>query len=201
MTYTKTELSEIISTRTCHDLIGNIGTLSNVLEFIKDDGSIDAETKELLETASELLNARQKFFRMAFGIETRAQNTEELQELCVRYINTVGTRGHKIDLCFQGVSPQLSKLVCLCVMTASDIFIKGGNITVSISKENISVRADTDFKFRDSEIAAYHKILQGQKPEDNISQYAQLIYLRELLGENVPMHIDADESRFALIIG
>ena len=201
MEYGKTELAEIILTRVSHDLIGNIGTLNNVLEFIGPDGSMDKETKELLETASALLNARQKFFRIAFGIESHAKSTEELKELCERYIATVGTRGQTISLDFQGVSPQLSKIVCLCVMTAADIFIKSGTINIGITKNNISIKAVTDFKFRETEIAAYQTILRGEKPSDNISQYAQLIYLRELLGADVPMHLDTSEHEFSLIIG
>ena len=201
MSYSKTELAEIVLTRTCHDLIGNIGTLNNVLEFIGSDGVMDAETKELLETASVLLNARQKFFRVAFGMETHAQSTEELLDLCTRYINTVGTRGNPIALDFIGVSPKLSKIICLCVMTAADVFIKGGKISISVNQENISVKAQTDFKFRETEIAAYQTILRGEKPNDNISQYAQLIYLRELLGAEVPMRLDAAENELSLVIG
>lgn len=201
MSYSKTELAEIILTRTCHDLIGNIGTLKNVLEFIGDDGVMDTETRGLLETASALLNARQKFFRVAFGMETHAQTTEELQDLCARYVDTVGTRGHPITLKFNGVSPKLSKIICLCVMTVSDVFIKGGEIAINVSKENISVQAATDFKFREMEINAYQTILNGEKPNDNISQYAQLIYLRELLGIDVPMRLQVNENKLALIIG
>ena len=201
MTYTNTELTEIISTRTCHDLIGNIGTLKNVMEFIGEDGTVDSETRTLLETAATLLNARQKFFRVAFGIATQAQNVEELKELCENYIATIGTRGHPITLDFQGVSTQLSKLVCLCVMVASDVFIKSGKITLSINKQNITLHAETDFKFRESEITTYQSIIQGQKPTDNISQYAQLIYLRELLGEDVPMNLSASENEMTLVIG
>ncbi len=201
MLYSQTELSEIILTRTCHDLIGNIGTLSNVLDFMREDGSFDCETRELLETASVLLNARQKFFRVAFGIETQTPNTEDLKKLCSDYVDTVGTRGHKIAVDFHGVSPQLSKLVCLCVMIASDLFIKGGKISININKNNITVYAATDFKFRESEIAAYQAILRRTKPNDNISQYAQLIYLRELLEADVPMRIENSANEFRLIIG
>lgn len=201
MTYSNTELTEIISTRTCHDLIGNIGTLKNAMEFIGSDGVVDAETRNLLETASSLLNARQKFFRMAFGIETHAQSLDELKEICQNYVATVGTRGHAIALDFRGVSPQLSKIVCLCVMVAADIFIKGGSITVEVNKQNITVSAVTDFKFRESEVVTYQSIIQGQKPNDNISQYAQLIYLRELLGSDVPMHLNATENEMTLVIG
>ena len=201
MSYEKTELAEIILTRTCHDLIGNIGTLQNVLEFIGPDGAMDGETRNLLETASSLLNARQKFFRVAFGMTTAAHSTEELKELCERYVSTVGTRNYPISLNFQGVSPQLSKMVCLCVMTAADIFIKGGQINIGINKDNITVKAVTDYKFQEAEINAYKTVIDGQKPNDNISQYAQLIYLRELLGEDVPMKLDASATEFSLVIG
>ena len=201
MGYSKTELAEIILTRTCHDLIGNIGTLQNVLEFIGPDGVMDPETRGLLAAASDLLNARQKFFRVAFGITTIAHSTEELKELCERYVATVGTRNCPIVLNFQGISPQLSKMICLCVMTAADIFIKGGHIDIAVNKENITIRATTDYKFQETEIKGYQTVIADQKPSDNISQYAQLIYLRELLGTDVPMKLEATATEFSLVIG
>lgn len=201
MNLSTTELAEIVATRTCHDLIGNIGTLKNVLGFIETDGALDKETKNLLDDVSFLLNARQKFFRVAFGLETRAADNAELTELCANYVATVGTHGHQIRLNLQGISPQLSKMTCLCVMIAADVFIRGGKIELNIGKNNLIVRAVTDFKFNESEIAGYRSIIQSQKPKDNLSQYAQLLYLQNLLGNDVPMKFEATDKEMVLVIG
>ena len=201
MDFSAAELAEIVSTRTCHDLIGNIGTLKNVLELIDSESPMDDDTKKLLNSVSFVLNARQKFFRMAFGLETHAANTEELCKLCLDYVSTIGTHGYPIELTLHGVSVQLSKLVCLCVMVASDIFIRSGRIDIDVNKKNITIHAVTDFKFNENEIADYGRIMQNQRPESNLSQCAQLIYLRSLLGIEVPMHFDATTNEMTLVIG
>jgi len=196
-----TELAEIVSTRTCHDLIGNIGTLKNVLEFVEPNAAVDEDTKNLLENVSFLLNARQKFFRVAFGLTTQAQNTEELLKLCTDYLSTVGTRGYSITLDLQGGTPQLSKLICLCVMIAADVFIRGGSVKININKNNITINALTDFKFNENEIADYQKILQNEKPAGNLSQYAQLLYLRQILDADVPIKLTATGNEMTMVIG
>ncbi|MBQ9271664.1 MAG: hypothetical protein IJ218_05320 [Alphaproteobacteria bacterium] len=201
MNLSKSELAEIVATRTCHDLIGNIGTLKNVLDFVETDVHIDAETKNLLNDVSRVLNARQKFFRVAFGLETHAADNAELLSLCQNYVATIGTRGHNISLDLHGASNQLSKMVCLCVMIAADVFIRGGNIELNINKENIMVHAETEFKFNETELAGYQMILQHQKPKDNLSQYAQLLYLQNIIGSDVPMKLVTSANEITFIIG
>ena len=194
-------MAEIVATRTCHDLIGNIGTFKNVLSFVEPDGTLDKETKNLLDDVSFLLNARQKFFRVAFGLETRAADNDELCKLCADYVATVGTRGHTIHLELHGISPQLSKLVCLCVMIVADVYIRGGTVSLDINKNNVTVHAVTDFKFNEGELNGYQMILQNQKPKDNLSQYAQLLYLQNVLGSNVPMQLTISAQEITFIIG
>ena len=201
MKLSTTELAEIVTTRTCHDLIGNIGTLKNVLDFVEPDGTLDKETKKLLNDVSFLLNSRQKFFRMAFGLETFAADNNELNELCRNYVATVGTHGHTINLELRGISTKFSKLVCLCVMIASDIYIRGGTIGLEINKNNVILHAKTDYKFNEGELTGYQQILSNSKPKDNLSQYAQLLYLKDMLGEEVPMRMTASEQEMTLTIG
>lgn len=196
-----TELAEIVSTRTCHDLIGNIGTLKNVLEFVDADGTVDSDTKNLLNNVSFLLNARQKFFRVAFGMTTQAQDIEELLKICTDYLSTIGSHGSTISFNLVGGSVQLSKIICLCVMIAADIFIRNGSIKVDINKHNITINAITDFKFNETEIADYQKILQNEKPTGNLSQYAQLLYLQQILDADVPIKMTAGTGEMTIVIG
>ena len=77
----KINISELICTRISHDLIGNIGAFANAVELLEDDDFID-EIKNTLKTSSEVLTARLKFFRMAFGL-TNA-NLENIERLCSR---------------------------------------------------------------------------------------------------------------------
>ena len=62
MLYSSTEVTELVCTRISHDLIGNIGAMSNGLEILGGEGEvIDDETKNILQTAVDILKYRQKF--------------------------------------------------------------------------------------------------------------------------------------------
>ena len=79
----KINISELICTRISHDLIGNIGAFANAVELLEDeDHDFIDEIKNTLKTSSEVLTARLKFFRMAFGL-TNA-NLENIERLCSR---------------------------------------------------------------------------------------------------------------------
>ena len=65
-----TKLSQIICTRISHDLIGNIGAVSNAVELL-EEGDMDFmdDIKSILQVSSEVLSSRLKFFRLAYGLD------------------------------------------------------------------------------------------------------------------------------------
>ena len=70
MELSKTEISELVCTRVSHDLIGSIGAISSALELIEEDGGqLEEDTKNILQTGANTLIARQKFFRVAVGLD------------------------------------------------------------------------------------------------------------------------------------
>lgn len=202
MELTKTELTELVCTRVSHDLIGSIGAVASALELIEEDNNeLNEDTKGILQTGTETLIARQKFFRAAFGTNNQKMPLSEVENLCSEYLKTIGNKANPLTLKLRRVSPELAKIVCVCVMVAAELYIKGGEITISVSAENIKINIVSDFKLAASKIAAYQKILAGVKIEENVSQYAQLFYLQALLGEDVPLHLNAQETEAELLIG
>lgn len=202
MDLSTTELTELVCTRLSHDLIGSIGAISSSLELIEDEnGQLDEDTKNILQTGADTLIARQKFFRIAFGTDTQKLPLPELEKLCNDYLKTIGSRANPIVLNLQRVSKELTKIVCICVMIAAELYIKGGEIVISASADNITVKAVSDFKLSASKISAYQKILNNENIEDNTSQFAQLYYLQALLGSDVPLRLSAAETEVELIIG
>ena len=114
MELSKTELSELICTRISHDLIGSIGAVSSALELIEEDsGQLDEDTKSILQTGTNTLIARQKFFRVAFGTDTQKMPIADLEKLCSEYLTTIGSRANAVTLKLQRVSKELSKIVCV----------------------------------------------------------------------------------------
>ena len=202
MLYTPMELAEIVSTRIAHDLGGTIGALGSALELIAENNNVmDADTQKIITSAANTLKARQRFLRIAFGLDTKANNSEELKKICEDYITTFGNPATPIELNINTISPDIAKLVFLCVMTAADICMRGGKISIEINKNNMTLNVASDYKLVAGKIAVYKDIINGNKPQEYISQYVQLIYLRELLCNDVPMQLNVSENEMTLIIG
>lgn len=202
MSYSNTEIAEMVCTRVSHDLIGNIGALSGAMELLKENkNTADADTLNILATATQTLKARQKFFRIAFGLDSKNITPEELQTICDEYLATVGSRSTPLRIAITGASPEIAKIVFLCVMIAAEVCIKDGNITIAVNQQNLTTQVHSEYKLSSGKLETYKKILLGQKLTENVSQYVQLIYLRELLGKEVPMSLSSNENNMQLIIG
>lgn len=61
------ELSALIASRICHDLIGPIGAIVNGLELLEMAGGVPGPELELIADSAHGASARLRFFRIAFG--------------------------------------------------------------------------------------------------------------------------------------
>lgn len=201
MSYSGTELTDLVVTRISHDLIGNIGAIHNVLELADgSDGVFDPEDKVLMCNAVDILQGRQKFFRVAFGIDTKKMEVSEIQKICSDYLRGL-SRNNPVELRLENITAEMAKLTCLCVMIAAEVFIKSGQITVGVTSQNVQIKAVSDYKLAEGKIAVYQQIMENKKTEENVSQFVQLIYLRKMLGENVPFKMSASEQEMQIVIG
>lgn len=62
------DLSALLGSRLCHDLIGPIGAIGNGVELLSLTGAGPSEEVALIAQSVTTLNARIRFFRVAFGI-------------------------------------------------------------------------------------------------------------------------------------
>ncbi|MBQ8671667.1 MAG: hypothetical protein IJ525_04000 [Alphaproteobacteria bacterium] len=202
MFYDDLQLSEIVATRMSHDLIGNMGALSNALELIADnDDALDECSLSILKTATFTLNARQKFFRLAFGVDSKKIEMATLKKICDDYLQTCTNRTDSFSLSFNGVRPEMAKFVCLGVMTAAEVCIRGGNIEICINKDNMIISVSSAYNLSAVKIAIYEDVLKGAEIKDDVPQYAHLIYLRKLLGNEIKMQLISDEKNMKIVIG
>lgn len=202
MLYTPTELAEIVSTRIAHDMGGTIGALGSALELIAENNNVmDADTQKIITSAANTLKARQRFLRIAFGLNTNATGSDELKKVCEDYLATFGNPANPITLNINAISPEIAKPVFLCIMAAADVCMRGGIITIEMNKNNLTLHLASDYKLVAGKLEVYKEIINGNKPKEYISQYVQLIYLRELLGDGVPMKLTTSENEMTLIIG
>ena len=84
----ETTLSEILTTRLSHDLIGNIGAVANAVELLNEGDEEDKEDiGNILNFSSKVLSRRLKFFRLCFGLSNAAIKTlAELEEIIANYL-------------------------------------------------------------------------------------------------------------------
>lgn len=203
MEYTDYKLAELVATRISHDLAGGIGSLSNMLDCLETGENLQEEDKNILDNVAESLKARQQFLRIAFGVSTKSLNIDDLSEICKKYLVTVGSHSHKISLSLKNAAPELAKYICLCVMIAAEIVIKNADIEITVNKSNITIKVGSEAKLATPKTAAYEQILAGKTLDDGeSSQLVALIYLRKILGDEVPFKMQIpDENSFSLTIG
>lgn len=180
----KINISELICTRISHDLIGNIGAFANAVELMEDD-DVDflAEIKNTLKTSSAVLTARLKFFRMAFGLtNANLENIEIVKKTTEEYLRTLNF-SHPIKADINIINSPFNRAIMLACMCAAEVIIRGGTVKVSSTRQAVIISAISESPLAQSKISAMQSILEGETPE-NISQYAPLYYLNQILKEN-----------------
>jgi hypothetical protein len=85
-------------------------------------------------------------------------------------------------------------------MTAAEVFVRGGHIDITVT-DKMKITASSDYALSAGKIATYKEILQNKKPSETVSQYVQLIYLKELLGAEMPIVINSSEKNMEITIG
>ena len=166
-------VSELICTRISHDLIGNIGAVSNAVELL-EEGDMDFldDIKSILKTSSKVLSARLKFFRMAFGLNNaNLENLEQVKEVTASYLATVGGQTSPI-LDFNLSDSRYNRAVMLIIMAISDLLVKGGKIKTCVAVEE-GARLATE------KLSQSMQVLKGAA-QDVGAQDAPILYLLEV---------------------
>ena len=174
-------LSELIATRLSHDLIGNIGAVSNAVELLNEGDEQDLEdVKNILNFSSLVLNKRLKFFRLCFGLSNASiKSLDELKEICNNYLTTIGNPNYLIDLKLNISTPKIYKFVMPAIMMMADVVIKGGNIAINETNTCLEIKLTSDTNLNTSKLKGISDILSGLEVNENISSYAPLYYLLE----------------------
>ena len=197
------KISELVCTRISHDLVGNVGAVSNAVEIMEDDPESVSEVKPILDYSSKVLSSRLKFFRVAFGLNNAAvRNIDELKTIADNYIQTVGSRNFPIKLDIKVNTPEIYKIVLLGIMGLVDSFIKGGTLEVIEEDSGVVVKASSQYKLSEINLKAVENFMQGKLSEDNPALLAPLVYLQHVLKElEIGMSFSFSEFEATLQIG
>ncbi len=178
-----TEISELICTRISHDLIGNIGAVSNAVELL-EEGDMDFmdDIRSILKVSSTVLTSRLKFFRMVFGVDnTNLEKLDLVEKTTKDYLKTLGNSNYPITLQMHLNSWQLSRMSMLATMILADTFIKGGSLEIREETGRLLILAKSENSSAEK-ISIISDAVNGKLIE-RTAQYAPVFYLMELLNK------------------
>lgn len=125
------DLSALLGSRICHDLISPLGAIGNGVELLAMSGLEGAPEIALISQSVENANARIRFFRVAFGAtDTGAQIG--LSE--IRTILADTTKGGRLRIDWEGgraPSRAEAKLAFLLILCLESALPYGGRISVT----------------------------------------------------------------------
>lgn len=196
-----TEISELICTRISHDIIGNIGAVSNAVELLEEgDTDFLDDIRSILKVSSSVLSARLKFFRQAFGLSnTNLSQFDAIEKTTKDYLKTIGNINFPISFQMSVHSEVFSKPAMLSAMILADTMIRGGNIEVSEQNGSLIAKSSSDVARSAEKIEIIKQVLKGDFDE-KIAQYAPVFYLQELLKELGYDIIVSDEQNLSFVI-
>ncbi len=142
------DLTALIASKVCHDIISPVGALANGLEVL-DEGQgeeMDAFAMDLIRKSAKSASAKLKFARLAFGASGSAGasiDTGEAEEVVGLYL-----AGEKPEMTWTGerslVPKNRIKLLLNLVLIALNAVPRGGTIHVEL----IGANEDATFKLR-----------------------------------------------------
>ena len=194
------QISELILTRMCHDVAGIAGTVANAVELL-EDGDMDflEDITTNLKTSSAVMNARIKFFRLAFGLSNaKLEDMAFIFKAATDYLSTIGGRNHQIIFQMSAIPQELAKAALSGIMIAADTLIKGGEIAIEYRNNTLYINTQTSTPAKDK-IMAITGCIDGSAPQIN-AQFAPIFYLKELLkNSDYTLVVEEGESLSLLI--
>lgn len=144
MTKQDRDLTSLIGSRICHDLISPLGAIGNGVELLQLSGMGDSPEMALIAESVTNANLRIRFFRVAFGAATDGQSLSEKE---IRAVLAPGADGRKIAIDWQPVGdlprPEV-KLAFLALQCFESALPWGGHVTVSRNDGHWKMEAVAD---------------------------------------------------------
>jgi histidine phosphotransferase ChpT len=135
----KPDLTALIGSRICHDLISPIGAIGNGVELLMMEGATAGPEIALISESVAHANARIRFFRVAFGAASLEQRIAGPE---IRSILTDITRGGRLAIDWR-TSPDLErrevKLAFLALQCCETAMPWGGRITVDLCDDRWTI--------------------------------------------------------------
>lgn len=137
----KSDISALIGSRICHDLISPIGAIGNGVELLMMDGLGKSPELQLILDSVASANARVRFFRIAFG--AAGPNDQKLSSNEMRDILLTLGRGGRTRIDWHPEEPSARrevKLVFLMILCLETALPLGGKIEIMYQYNRWNIR-------------------------------------------------------------
>ena len=124
------DISALVSSRICHDLISPLGAIGNGVDLLTMEDAVTPELAMIGESVSHA-NARLRFFRIAYGSTTTAQRVARNEVLAILQDISLHRR-LKLEWASDGeLARHEVKLAFLLLQCLESAMPYGGNIRIS----------------------------------------------------------------------
>ena len=144
MTKQDRDLTALIGSRICHDLISPLGAIGNGVELLQLSGMADSPEMALIAESVTNANLRIRYFRVAFGA---APDNQMIAENEIRATLAPGVDGRKIEIDWQpnGDQPRTAvKLAFLLLQCFETAMPWGGQIGVVCDGNHWQIRGEAN---------------------------------------------------------
>lgn len=178
---TSLDLSALVSSRICHDIISPVGAIINGLEVLDDDSAGDMRefAMDLIRKSARQASAKLQFARLAFGAAGSAGAEIDLGD--AQSVATALMENEKSNLNWQVdrhlMPKNLVKLLLNLLLIANQCVPRGGEIIITMTGEPAKPNFELTAKGVNPRIPlGMQATLSGEEPERVDAHSVQPIY-------------------------
>lgn len=187
------DISALVGSRICHDLISPLGAIGNGVELLAMSGIQHSAEMTLIAESVENANARIRLFRVAFGA---AGTDQQMGASEVTSILKAVARGGRMNFDWQVVDdPLRAEVQCafLALLCMESAMPAGGLITITKTDNHWNLHGKTEVMRQDSSLwAALEQQDDTQKVSSSQVQFLLLPRAVQTLGRSVTTQTDPD---------
>ncbi|MEW9921793.1 histidine phosphotransferase family protein [Marimonas sp. MJW-29] len=196
MRNTETQLTALIGSRICHDLISPIGAINNGLELLNMSGGPSGPEIGLIGESVDNASARIRFFRIAFG----AAGDQKVGPAEVQSILRDLYGNSRLTIEWQVTEPvhrTAVRLAFLALMCAESAMPYGGRVRITKRHSDWQLEGTADRINLDDAMSA---LLAGQKPTEALQPSQVQFALLPLIARDEDRQVRLQSDKSALSI-